>query len=130
MLSLLVQCSAQQQLCKLAAILALLHLHCEVLISLQLVSLKRVAAHVCVFGASHGKASTRSCGFNDFKVDVPLKKTWDIVINVLEGHLDMEDVEQVLHQHLDLASSSKDSKISRKIFNGFLPLIYKPKTSS
>lgn len=45
-------------------------------------------------------------------MDGLLKKTWHIVVEVLEGHLDMEDVEQVLHQHLDLASLSKGSMIS------------------
>ncbi|XP_071299825.1 uncharacterized protein [Agelaius tricolor] len=100
-LALSIQCTAQHQLREPAAVLALLHLHCEEPVGLQLIALQRVTAHVRVLGNTHSKSGTRRCRLNDFVVDIFLKKARRVVVHVLDIHFHVENVQRVVHQHLE-----------------------------
>uniref|UniRef100_A0A8U7P4Z6 Uncharacterized protein n=1 Tax=Corvus moneduloides TaxID=1196302 RepID=A0A8U7P4Z6_CORMO len=92
---------AQHQLRELAAVRALLHLHREILVSLQLVALQRVTAHVRVVSHAHGKTGTGRSQLVDLQMKFVSPKTWCIVIHVLDVYLDVENVQRVVHQRLE-----------------------------
>ncbi|XP_071670997.1 uncharacterized protein [Patagioenas fasciata] len=100
-LALPVQRAAQHQLRELAAVRTLLHLHREVPVDLQLVALQRVAAHVRVFCHAQKKACAGRSQLVDLQLEIVWQEAWRVVVDVLNGHLDVENVEWVLHQRIE-----------------------------
>uniref|UniRef100_A0A8C3BX63 Uncharacterized protein n=1 Tax=Cairina moschata TaxID=8855 RepID=A0A8C3BX63_CAIMO len=96
-----VQRAAQHQLRELAAVLALPHFHREVPVGLQLVALQGVRAHVRIFGDTQGKAGAGRSQLVDFQLDAISQEARRVVVNVLDGHFDVENVQRVLHHHLE-----------------------------
>uniref|UniRef100_A0A663EVN7 Uncharacterized protein n=1 Tax=Aquila chrysaetos chrysaetos TaxID=223781 RepID=A0A663EVN7_AQUCH len=67
----------------------------------ELVALQRVAAHVCVLGRAQGKPGAGKSQLVDLQLETVLQEARGVVVDVLDGHLDVENVERVLHQRLE-----------------------------
>uniref|UniRef100_A0A8D0EJG3 Uncharacterized protein n=1 Tax=Strix occidentalis caurina TaxID=311401 RepID=A0A8D0EJG3_STROC len=96
-----VQRALQHQFRLLAAIWALYHGQGEGRVAGELVSQQRVAAHVRVLCHLQRETRPGRDPFTDLEVQSSLAEDRGVVVDVLDGHLDVENVERVLHERLE-----------------------------
>uniref|UniRef100_A0A8B9B882 Uncharacterized protein n=1 Tax=Anser brachyrhynchus TaxID=132585 RepID=A0A8B9B882_9AVES len=97
-----VQGTLQHQLREEFAILQLFDVQGEVGVGAQPVGAHGVGAHIRVLRALQGEApGAGRSQLVDFQLDAVSQEARRVVVNVLDGHFDVENVQRVLHHHLE-----------------------------